>query len=240
MLIQFEVQDVPVSLKSKAAFVFSRFFSTPVFSSPITLNDWAFNIDGSLYEYFAGDAMPGVPQLDASGLGRVDLEFASPGIHSVAAFFDFEFDRPANTYFNEYGQAIGAPAAGQSWEIDEPGFVFGDIYDNLISDSLGNDNAIPQGAEEDVSLALGWDFDLAAGETAYLSLFSDLTAPEDTFYLSHTDPEMGDSFDQEQSLYFWGKLDVVGNPVSVPEPSAWLLMAIGIVSLLIKKRVVTS
>lgn len=215
-------------------------FSTTVFSSPITLNDWAFNIDGSLYEYFAEDTMPGVPQLDTSGLGRVDLELASPGSHSVAAFFDFEFDRPANTYFNEYGQAVGAPVANQSWEIDEPGFIFGDIYDNLIFGSLGNDNAIPRGAEEDVSLALGWDFDLAAGETAYLSFFTDLTAPVETFHLSHTDPEMGDSFDQEQSLYFWGTLDVVGNPVSVPEPSAWLLMAIGIVSLLVKRRAVTS
>jgi hypothetical protein len=206
-------------------------------AGPIVLNDWAFNINGDLYEYYAGDDMPGDVHLDESGLGRIDLTFTSPGSHSVGAFFDFEFDRPANTYFNEYGEAVGAPAAGQSWEIDEPGFVFGDVYDNLILGSFDNRNEVPQGLEEDVSLALGWDFNLSAGQTASLSLFTGLTAPEDTFYLSHTDPEMGNSFDESQSLYFWGELDVVGSPVTVPEPSAWMLMAAGMISLVARRRV---
>jgi hypothetical protein len=191
------------SLFSKAILLSFFFicFSASAVASPIVLNDWAFNIDDDLYEYFAGDTMPGSAQLDASGLGQFDLEFASNGSHSVSAFFDFEFGRSANTYFNEYGQAVGTPAPGQSWEIDEPGFIFGDIYDNLVFNSLGNDNAAPQGSEEDVSFALGWDFNLAAGETAYLSFFTALTAPVDAFYLSQTDPEMGPSFNQEQSQF---------------------------------------
>ncbi|HKK57237.1 PEP-CTERM sorting domain-containing protein [Marinobacter sp.] len=227
-----------VFFKATLLFPAILLFSAGAVSGPITLNDWAFNINGNLYEYFAGDAMPGNPQLDFSGLGAVRFEFDSPGSHSLDAFFDFEFDPSANTYFNEFGQAVGVPATGQSWEIDEPGFLFGDIYDNLISSSLDNNNAIPQGSEDDVSIALGWDFDLAVGETAYLSLFTGLTAPDDIFYLSHTDPEMGTSFDQSSSLYFWGELDISGKPASIPEPSTWLLMAMGILSLFVRRRIV--
>lgn len=224
--------------RSKATLLSLLFacFSVTAHASPIELNDWAFNINGELYEYFAGDALPGDAQLNNSGLGQIDFEFTSPGNYSILAFYDFEFDRSANTYFNEYGQANGSPAAGQSWEIDEPGFVFGDIYDNLLFGSLGNDNAVPQGAEEDVSFALGWDFDLATGENAFLSLFTSLNAPEDAFHLSHTDPEMGDSFNQNQSLYFWGELDIVGTPVTVSEPSAAFLFAIGIFLLWVRRR----
>lgn len=216
-------------------------FSTANLSAnPITLNDWAFNIDGDVHEYFAGDSLPGQAQLDASGLGQIDFEFSSPGSHLLAAFFDFEFDRSVNTYFNEFGQSHGTPPSGQSWEIDEPGFVFGDIYDNLLFDSLGNDNSVPQGSEEDVSFALGWDFDLEVNETAYLSLFTGLVAPSDSFYLSHTDPEMGDAFNQEKSLYFWGELEIVREPVTVSEPSAAFLLAIGIFLMLTKRRIAAS
>jgi hypothetical protein len=216
-------------------------FSTANLSAnPITLNDWAFNIDGHVHEYLLGDSLPAHSQLDASGLGQIDFEFSSPGNHALTAFFDFEFDRRSNTYFNEFGLAVGTPVSGQSWEIDEPGFVFGDIYDNVLFGSLANDNAISQGSEEDVSFALGWDFDLIAGETGYLSLFTNLAAPSDTFYLSHTDPEMGDSFSQRQSLYFWGELDIVAAPVAVSEPSAAFLLAMGIFSILVKRRVAAS
>ncbi|RBW51405.1 PEP-CTERM sorting domain-containing protein [Marinobacter sp. F3R11] len=202
---------------------------TGVSASAIQLNEWAFNIDGNVSEYFAGDDLPGSGSLDSeTGLGTLDFAFSSPGSHSLLAFFDFEIAASSNTYFNEFGSATGTPVSGQSWQIDEPGFVFGTIYDNFLDDSLSNANFLPQSAPDDVSFALGWSFELLENESAELSLFTSETAPLDGFYLSHSD--LG--ADVDQSIYFWGELNISSSvPVSVPEPSSLALLLLGLVGL---------
>lgn len=213
------------------------FSSISTSASAIALNEWAFNIDGDISELFAGDSLPGSGNLDEqTGLGTLDFRFDSPGVHSLTAFFDFEFASNSNTFFNEYGSAVGQPASGQSWQIDEPGFVFGSIYDNVLTGNLNNTNAVPQGVPDDVSFALDWGFELFAGESAFLSLFISELAPKDTFYLSHTDPEMGPAFDESESIYFWGDLNITGAPVSVPEPSSMLLLIAGLSFLMFLNR----
>jgi len=78
------------------------------------------------------------------------------------SFVDPEIDVATNTFFNEAGTVNGSLGSGpgdaipDSLEIDEPGFVFGDIFDNLLRGSLDNTNAIPATFPEDVSLALGF------------------------------------------------------------------------------------
>jgi len=155
----------------------------------IGLYDWAFNIDGLTYEYFEGDSAPGdVSGFDfGTGLGTITVEVTGAGAHYVGLFVDHEIDEADNTFFNENGAAVNTPAAGQSWEIDEPGYVFGDIYDNILAGSLDNTNAVPAGSENDVSMALGWDIEPGPG--AIVTFVLSTTAPADGFYLCHSDPE---------------------------------------------------
>lgn len=198
------------------------------FASVIQLNEWAFNVDGNVSEYFAGNELPGSGSLNSqTGLGTLDFAFSSPGSHSLLAFFDFEIAASSNTYFNEFGSATGNPVPGQSWQIDEPGFVFGTIYDNFLDDSLNNTNSLPQHASDDVSFALGWSFELLENENAELSLFASDTAPVEGFFLSHSDLDP----DVNQSIYLWGELKISSIPVSVPEPASFALLLVGLVGL---------
>lgn len=77
-------------------------------------------------------------------------------------FIDAEIDVPINDYFNEAGFVLGFPGIGptdefpDSWEIDEPGYVFGDVFSNLLNADLDNDNAVPFSTPDDVSMALGF------------------------------------------------------------------------------------
>ena len=78
-------------------------------------------------------------------------------------FLDGEIDQATNTFFNEYGTMTGlvgqgpADGAPDQWQIDEPGYAAGTVYRNLYLGALSNSNAIPQGAPNDVSLALGFN-----------------------------------------------------------------------------------
>lgn len=200
------------------AFLFS---ATPVTALELSLEDWIFNIDGSVSEAFNGDALPAQGNLVA-GLGTYSLSVAGAGNHNVIGFFDFEMYEDTNTFFNESASIFGAAAAGQSWEVDEPGFVFGDIVDNVIAGSLQNHNAVSAGLEDDVSFAMGWDFSLLDTQTATIDfVFTDIL-PTVGFYITQLDPDLGESF------YFYSTLTIEGTGVAVPEPSVLsLLMIVG-------------
>ena len=215
-------------------FVFLIFSASSGSAAIIELFDWAFNIDGTPYESSMGDPLPA--GLDDSlfdwdtGLGTLTLTFTpgAAGDYYVIAFFDHQIDEATNTFFNEYGAANNPPSsAGQSWEIDEPGFLFGDIYDNLLAGTLDNTNAIPAGSEDDVSMAIGWDFSLSAKEFAVVDFLLSDTPPPSGFHLSHTDhPESNDG--TGASIYFSSYL----NTQSIPEPGTVLLLGLGMLSLL--------
>lgn len=211
--------------------------SVSSWAGEIRLNDWAFNVDGSVYDFFAGDPMPGSGSFDnLTGLGTLEFQFSSPGTHSLIAFFNHEFAAGHNTFFNEYGEAQGTPGNGQSWQIDEPGLVFGTIYDNMLAGELANTNYIPESSPEDVSLAMGWDFELQAGEEALLSLVIGEQEPDADFYLSHSDPEMGPGFDEQASLYFWGDLTITGGSVPVSGPTSLSILSLGLLALVWRRR----
>jgi len=55
------------------------------------------------------------------------------------------------------------------------------------SGKLDNTNAVPIGLEDDVSLAMGWDFTLLNGQTALASLTLSEGIPSG-FYLGQHDP----------------------------------------------------
>ncbi len=208
------------------------------------LFDYAFNMDGAVSVPSAGDPIPpGVNAggfNDSTGLGTIGVTITGAGAHSFDAFFDHEIDEAINTYFNEVGSSTGAAAAGQSWEIDEPGFVSGDIFENFqvsaldngIGTSIWGDTFFP----DDVSMAMGWDFNLAAGEDALISLVLSDVMPNGGFFLTHTDPDVVDT-PNGYSIYLSSSLDIRGGgPPAVPEPGMLWLLGIGLAGFGVARR----
>lgn len=204
-----------------------------------SLEDWIFNIDGTLHEDFFGDPLPTTGSL-VDGLGKLSLEITGNGSHSVIGYFDYEMFEDFNTFFNESGAATGLPAIGQSWEVDEPGFVFGDIVDNVFAGSLDNSVGVPPGSEDDVAFAIGWDFSLFAGDIASIDFVITDILPTVDFFLTQTDPDLG------QSIYFYSSLDVqtTGGPpgptIDVPEPPTLYLIFTALLCLLLKSKLCRS
>ena len=206
---------------------------TPAMALP-TLFDWTFYADGTIYENLSGDEMPTTGALDDNGLGNLTWSTSATGSHTFIAMFDFEIDEQINTFFNESGAAFGALADGQSWEIDEPGYAFGDIYWNVTDGALDNSNNVPTGWEDDVSFAIGWDFTVADDETAIIGLVLDQVVPSMGFYLQHFDP------DSDESVFFSSYLSIEGGDPSssapVPEPATIILLGTGMTGILIAGR----
>jgi len=165
--------------------------------------------------------------LDGNNLGTFGWTFANTSgavitDASVLVFLDADIDETTNTFFNEYGQFVslvlppGAPSgatAASSWEIDEPGFLFGDIYDNLLAGLLDNTNNVPSSRPEDVSLALGFALgSLGVGETATITALISLSSIGG---LSHSDPATPYTF------YFNGYATTSDLPSEVPEPGSF-------------------
>ncbi len=202
------------------------------------LFDWATNVDGVLTEASLGGAWSGtgadLSLFDqTTGFGTLSWTVGGAGDHSFTAFFDYEIDEGVNTFFNEYGEArnIADLQAGQSWEIDEPGYVFGDIYGNVLAGTLDGLNGVPSTSPDDVSFALDWDFSLAAGQTAIIQLILSEQAPLGGFYLAQIDPDSG------ANVYLSGAMRIEGGgPAPVPEPATLVLLGAGLLGVLGMKR----
>jgi hypothetical protein len=136
-------------------------------------------------------------------------------------FLDLDIDRDDNTFFNEYGElvslllpALAPPGAlpFDQWEIDEPEYVFGNIYTNANAGALDNSTGVPASAPDDVSHALLFRIPvLAAGQT--VNIFGTLSLT-DAAGLGHFDP--GSNI----ALYINGYATLsAGGAGEIPEPS---------------------
>lgn len=181
---------------------------------------FASSVGGSLDVNTSGwDECQGKDGYECTGLGNIVVT-SSGWIGGFGIFVDMEIDEPVNTFFNEFGAVVGAVPAGVSWEIDEPGYVYGDIFDHLFL-NLDNTNGVPDTAPDDVSMAVVWDFAEADAVQTFTLFISENTPPPSVpFYLMQTDPN------SQASIYMYGVVGGEG-PV-IPEPGQLpALLALG-------------
>jgi hypothetical protein len=172
------------------------------------LIEYAYRLDG-VVTTSPGSPPPGSVFDTTTGLGTISFTLSGSGPHSAYLFVDHELSEPENTFFNELGNVSAVPPpSGLSWEIDEPGFVFGDIYNNFLLGTL--DNSIGTLLPEDVSMAMGWDFVLGAGQTGLVEFMLGTAEPAG-FYVRHHDPDSG------ESVYFASQLTIRSVPIGVPD-----------------------
>lgn len=197
--------------------------------SIIDLFEFALNIDGTVQYGVQGDPLPSgsTGSFDTTtGLGTLTVTIGSgnSGSHYIGLYVDHEIDQLTNTYFNETGSSTGTPAVGQSWEIDEPGFLLdfpGDIYDNFLVSALDNQifSVVPLTTAEDVSMAIGWDLSLASWQSATVSFTLSESVPNGGFFLTQTDPDSGGS------VYFSSGVTIAGTPPgTVPDGGSTLAL----------------
>jgi len=138
------------------------------------------------------------------------------------SFLDAEIAEPTTSFFNETATVLGSPAAGQGFEIDEPGFLFGDIAANLAAGVLDDTNALA-GIEEDVSMALPFDLGaLASGDVAEVLV----RISEDGDLLGPLALEQADPLAPDTRITYSGLARRREPGEAVPEPTAALLVGL--------------
>jgi hypothetical protein len=162
--------------------------------------------------------------LNSQNLGAISATYTNAGTTALSnvrlvAFADLDIERNNNGFSNEFGNFVslatppGAPAgaiAATSWEIDEPGFLFGDILTNTMNAALDNFNAVPNSTPDDVSLALQFPVGaLAPGQLFNAQLRLDTT---NIGGLRQTDP------DSSITIFFNGFVAKSSAPPPAPPP----------------------
>jgi len=101
------------------------------------------------------------------------------------------------------------------------------FYDWIDDQSLVNSD-LSTPVKDDVSVAMGWNFNLGLDETVIISLFVSIDQPESGFYLAHNDLDSGDS------IFFSSSIALI------PAPATLILVLIGFLGIVRHKRLIVS
>ena len=179
-----------------------------------SLAEHAVNVDGvTTFLSHGGSPPPGVnvAGFDAeTGLGLITVAVHGQGSHYVSVFVDHEIEESVNTFFNEFASVSGAPAQGQTWEVDEPGFKSGSLQARFRDGTLRNSNNLPATSPDDVAMAMAWRPVLASDQSAVVQVSVSETAPASGFYLSQTDAL------SHRTLFFSGALRIQNGDLEPP------------------------
>ena len=159
-------------------------------------------------------------------------------------FFDHQLNLP---FFNEYGSVLGAPVAGQSWEIGDsftstiyPDVLLGGALPdtNTLAGNISNfgNSCVGADCNGDLAAAMGFSFILGAGEAAFLTFNVSETDSGAGLRLQGTHP-VDPANPTALRLFISGSLRI-GPPDQhpVPEPSSLYLLAVSSAPLVWKLR----
>jgi hypothetical protein len=203
-----------------------------VCGAPFHLFDYGFNVEGAIT--LAPSVAPAGVDDSAfdysTGLGMLKITVSGSGPHYVSVFLDHEIDGSLNSFFNEYGEPMNTPLASQAWEIDEPGYTFGNLLQNFQSWRLDNRAAVTSDNVDDVAMAMSWRLSLEAEQKGEATFLLSDQPPNSGFYLQHHDP------DSKRSIFFSSRLNI-RSVHHVPELVPTLgLMMFGVVSVVWFRR----
>lgn len=224
-----------------------------------SLQDFGIYTDGSWSDIGLGDPVPTGANLGAysgvggTGIGTITFTDTNVGSDNFAIWWNEQVGTP---YFNEYGSTSGSPVSGESWEIgDNNG---SNIYSDASAGDLKGTNYLPLGQDNfyasciavnlgdcadlngislyngDATTALGYDFNLLAGQEEVITLtVSTSDSSCSGICLQQTNPnEDIDNSGNAGNVYFSlsAQEESTGptNPTVTPEPSTWLLMLSGL------------
>jgi hypothetical protein len=163
-------------------------------------------------------------------------------------FFDHQLNL---AFFNEFGTVLGAPTAGQSYEIGDSfaSNIYPDVQaggplantDTLPgqTDNLGN-NCVGAACNGDFAAAMGFNFVLSAGEQEIITLSVAHTDPGSGLRLEDTHPVDADN-PTALNLFINGSavtcaVGSCASTAAVPEPFSLLLLATVVVVLMVTFR----
>lgn len=132
-------------------------------------------------------------------------------------------DADIGGFDNDFATTTGTQVTGQNFQVDDPFGAFPNIFDNLLSGTLDNNNAFGGlGSLGDVAMGLSWDIDtLLAGSIASFSvLISEDGGSLGSFFISQEDE---DQLLTSAIVTYSGAYQVT----AVPEPGTLFLLVSG-------------
>lgn len=180
------------------------------------------NVNGSGFDFTLGTlAGP-----NNNSFGSIVITLGPGNDQYVLAYMDYDLNFDAAGSDNDVGTVNGAPPPGVTYELDDPGAsnIFADFVSNALTDmnNVGTPGT-PENPCCDVAWALGVSgLDIPPGQTAVIT-FTVGTTPPPGFSLQQSNEVDG------ETIYLSETTTVPPPPSSVPEPSSFAILTVGLI-----------